>query len=146
MAGSAWSGCYLLMMYYTTVTGWMVSYFGRFLTGAFHGGHGRRRPLAACLERFCLRTRRNGDLDGACGAVGLSGVQRSGCSNGLERVSKIMMMALLALIVVLAVHSLTLPGAAEGMKFYLLPSMDSIRENGLGNLIMDADEPSPSSP
>ena len=61
-----------------------------------------------------------------------------GLRNGLERISKIMMLALLALIALLAVHSLTLPGAREGMKFYLLPSVDSIRENGIGNLIVDA--------
>ena len=48
------------------------------------------------------------------------------------------MLALLALILVLAVHSLTLSGAAEGMKFYLLPSVDTIRENGLGNVITAA--------
>ena len=61
-----------------------------------------------------------------------------GLQKGLERVSKVMMIALLALIMILAVHSLTLPGAAEGMKFYLLPSIESIRKNGLGSLIMDA--------
>ena len=49
-----------------------------------------------------------------------------------------MMLALLALIIVLAVHSLTLSGAAEGMKFYLLPSIDTIRKNGFGSLITDA--------
>ena len=57
---------------------------------------------------------------------------------GLERITKVMMIALLALIVVLAVHSLLLPGAAEGMKFYLLPSAESIRTNGLGNIITAA--------
>ena len=61
-----------------------------------------------------------------------------GLQKGLERVSKVMMLALLLLILVLAVHSLTLSGAAEGMKFYLLPSLDSIRENGLRSLITDA--------
>ena len=43
-------GCFLLMMYYTTVTGWMVSYFGKFLTGAFHAGHGRR-VRCQCIRR-----------------------------------------------------------------------------------------------
>ena len=61
-----------------------------------------------------------------------------GLQKGLERVTKVMMICLLALIVVLAVHSLTLSGAAEGMKFYLLPSVDTIREHGLGSLITDA--------
>ena len=61
-----------------------------------------------------------------------------GLQKGLERVSKYMMIALLALILVLAVHSLTLPGAAEGMKFYLLPSSQSIQSVGLGRIITDA--------
>ena len=61
-----------------------------------------------------------------------------GLQKGLERVTKVMMLALLCLILVLAVHSLTLSGAAEGLKFYLLPSVDSIRANGLGSLITDA--------
>ena len=61
-----------------------------------------------------------------------------GVQKGLERITKVMMIALLALIVVLAVHSLLLPGAAEGMKFYLLPSAESIRTNGLGNIITAA--------
>ena len=61
-----------------------------------------------------------------------------GLKKGLERISKFMMLALLALIIVLAVHSLTLSGAAEGMKFYLLPSIDTIRKNGFGSLITDA--------
>ena len=61
-----------------------------------------------------------------------------GVQKGLERITKVMMLALLALILVLAVHSLLLPGAAEGMKFYLLPSAESIRTNGLGNIITAA--------
>ena len=61
-----------------------------------------------------------------------------GLQNGLERVSKLMMLALLELIVVLAVHSLTLSGAVEGMKFYLLPSLDSVREIGLGSVVTAA--------
>ena len=61
-----------------------------------------------------------------------------GVQKGLERITKVMMVALLALILVLAIHSLTLPGAAEGMKFYLLPSADSIRANGLGHTITAA--------
>ena len=61
-----------------------------------------------------------------------------GVQKGLERITKVMMLALLALILVLAVHSLLLPGAAEGMKFYLLPSAESIRTNGLGDTITAA--------
>ena len=130
------AGCYLLMMYYTTVTGWMVSYFGRFLTGAFTAG----MTAEAVSGVFGTLLSSPGEMAIWTEIVVLLGfvVCSFGLRNGLERISKIMMLALLALIVLLAVHSLTLPGATEGMKFYLLPSVDSIRENGLGNLIVDA--------
>ena len=130
------AGCYLLMMYYTTVTGWMVSYFGRFLTGAFTEG----MTAEAVSGVFGTLLSSPGEMAIWTGIVVLLGfvVCSFGLRNGLERISKIMMLALLALIALLAVHSLTLPGAREGMKFYLLPSVDSIRENGLGNLIVDA--------
>ena len=130
------AGCYLLMVYYTTVTGWMVSYFGRFLTGAFTEG----MTAEAVSGVFGTLLSSPGEMAIWTEIVVLLGfvVCSFGLRNGLERISKIMMMALLALIALLAVHSLTLPGAKEGMKFYLLPSVDSIRENGLGNLIVDA--------
>ncbi len=130
------AGCYLLMMYYTTVTGWMVSYFGRFLTGAFT--EGMTAEIVSGVFGTLLSS--PGEMAIWTEIVVLLGflVCSFGLRNGLERISKIMMMALLALIALLAVHSLTLPGAKEGMKFYLLPSVDSIRENGLGNLIVDA--------
>ena len=130
------AGCYLLMMYYTTVTAWMVSYFGRFLTGAFTEG----MTAEAVSGVFGTLLSSPGEMAIWTEIVVLLGfvVCSFGLRNGLERISKIMMMALLALIALLAVHSLTLPGAKEGMKFYLLPSVDSIRENGLGNLIVDA--------
>ena len=130
------AGCYLLMMYYTTVTGWMVSYFGRFLTGAFTEG----MTAETVSGVFGTLLSSPGEMAIWTEIVVLLGflVCSFGLRNGLERISKIMMMALLALIALLAVHSLTLPGAKEGMKFYLLPSVDSIRENGIGNLIVDA--------
>ena len=130
------AGCYLLMMYYTTVTGWMVSYFGRFLTGAFTEG----MTAEAVSGVFGTLLSSPGEMAIWTEIVVLLGfvVCSFGLRNGLERISKIMMLALLALIALLAVHSLTLPGAREGMKFYLLPSVDSIRENGIGNLIVDA--------
>ena len=130
------AGCYLLMMYYTTVTGWMVSYFGRFLTGAFTA----EMTAEAVSGVFGTLLSSSGEMAIWTEIVVLLGfvVCSFGLRNGLERISKIMMLALLALIALLAAHSLTLPGAKEGMKFYLLPSVDSIRENGLGNLIVDA--------
>ncbi len=129
-------GCYVLMMYYTTVTGWMISYFGKFLTGAFHSGmdsdavSGVFGALLSTPGEMALWT----EVVVAAGLI----VCSFGLQKGLERVSKYMMLALLALIAVLAVHSLTLSGAAEGMKFYLLPSVESIKANGLGSIITNA--------
>ena len=129
-------GCYLLMMYYTTVTGWMVNYFCKFLTGSFHAGmsteeiSGMFGTMLSSPGSMALFT----EIVVVAGLI----VCSFGLQKGLERVTKVMMLALLCLILVLAVHSLTLSGAAEGMKFYLLPSVDSIRANGLGSLITDA--------
>ena len=129
-------GCYLLMMYYTTVSGWMVSYFGKFLSGAFHSGMSTDEVASA----FGAMLSSPGEMALWAEVVVVAGflVCSFGLQKGLERVTKVMMLCLLALILVLAVHSLTLPGAAEGMKFYLVPSMDSIRENGFGSLVTDA--------
>lgn len=129
-------GCYLLMMYYTTVTGWMASYFGKFLTGVFTAG----MDTDSISGVFGSMLAAPGEMAVWTELVVLVGflVCSFGLQKGLERISKIMMLELLALILVLAVHSLTLPGAAEGMKFYLLPSAESIRENGLGTIITDA--------
>ena len=129
-------GCYLLMMYYTTVTGWMVNYFCKFLTGSFHAG----MSTAEISGMFGTMLSSPGSMALFTEIVVVAGliVCSFGLQKGLERVTKVMMLALLCLILVLAVHSLTLSGAAEGMKFYLLPSMDSIRANGLGSLITDA--------
>ena len=129
-------GCYLLMMYYTTVSGWMVSYFGKFLTGAFHSGMSTDEVASA----FGAMLSSLGEMALWAEVVVVAGflVCSFGLQKGLERVTKVMMLCLLALILVLAVHSLTLSGAAEGMKFYLVPSMDSIRENGFGSLVTDA--------
>ena len=130
------AGCYLLMMYYTTVTGWMVSYFTRFLTGTFTDG----MTAADVSNVFASLLSSPGEMTLWTELVVLVGfiVCSFGLRRGLERISKGMMLALLALIVLLAVHSLTLSGAAEGMKFYLLPSIESIQKNGLGSLIVDA--------
>ena len=104
------AGCYLLMMYYTTVTGWMVNYFGKFLTGGFHAGmtgdeiSGMFGTMLGSPGSMVIFT----ELVVVTGLI----VCSFGLQKGLERVTKVMMICLLALIVVLAVHSLTLSGAA----------------------------------
>ena len=129
-------GCYLLMMYYTTVTGWMVNYFCKFLTGSFHAGMSTEE-ISGMFGTMLSSPGSMAIFTEVVVAAGLI-VCSFGLQKGLERVTKVMMLALLVLILVLAVHSLTLSGAAEGMRFYLLPSVDSIRQNGLGSLITDA--------
>ena len=130
------AGCYLLMMYYTTVTGWMVNYFGKFLTGGFHAGmtgdeiSGMFGTMLGSPGSMVIFT----ELVVVTGLI----VCSFGLQKGLERVTKVMMICLLALIVVLAVHSVTLDGAMEGVKFYLVPNLDNIRAAGLGNVIFGA--------
>lgn len=129
-------GCCLLMMYYTSVTGWMVDYFCKFLTGRFTAGMDSEQINGV----FGQMLSSPGELTIYMVVVVVAGflICSIGVQKGLERITKVMMVALLVLIVVLAIHSLTLPGAAEGMKFYLLPSADSIRTNGLGHTITAA--------
>lgn len=129
-------GCCLLMMYYTSVTGWMVDYFCKFLTGCFTAGMDSEQINGV----FGQMLSSPGELTLYMVIVVVAGflICSIGVQKGLERITKVMMVALLGLIVVLAIHSLTLPGAAEGMKFYLLPSAESIRTNGLGHTITAA--------
>ena len=129
-------GCCLLMMYYTSVTGWMVDYFCKFLTGRFTAGMDSEQ-INGVFEQMLSSP---GELTLYMVIVVVAGflICSIGVQKGLERITKVMMVALLGLILVLAIHSLTLPGAAEGMKFYLLPSADSIRANGLGHTITAA--------
>ena len=129
-------GCCLLMMYYTSVTGWMVDYFCKFLTGRFTAGMDSEQINGV----FGQMLSSPGELTIFMVIVVVAGflICSIGVQKGLERMTKVMMVALLGLILVLAIHSLTLPGAAEGMKFYLLPSADSIRANGLGHTITAA--------
>ena len=128
-------GSVVLMMYYTTVTGWMMSYFVKFITGTFTGLSAEAVPnvfvdlLADPFEMgFWMAV-----------AVVLGFVVCSfGLQKGLERISKWMMVALLLLIVVLAVHSILLPGAGEGLSFFLLPDWGRAMDQGLGSVIVAA--------
>lgn len=128
-------GCTLLMMYYTTVSGWMLNYAVKFITGAFDG-------LAAeeVGGVFGAMLASPEQMLGFMGLTVMLGILVCGLGleNGIERVTKVMMLGLLALIVVLAVHSLTLSGAGAGLKFYLLPSLERAREAGLGKIITAA--------
>ncbi|QCT06011.1 sodium-dependent transporter [Ruminococcus bovis] len=129
-------GCYMLMMYYTTVSGWMTSYFYKFATGEFKSGMDSKSvssvfsnltssPIEMLIWIFIIT------------ALGFF-VCSKGVQKGLEKVSKFMMVALLVLIVVLAIHSVTLSGAKEGLSFYLIPDFERVSKIGLGNVITSA--------
>ena len=129
-------GCYLLMMYYTTVSGWMLSYFVKFLTGTFEKGMGAEQ----IGEAFGNMLANPYEMTLFMVIVVLAGfiVCSLGIQKGLERISTVMMSALLVLIMVLAVHSITLPGSGEGLAFYLLPDFKQAAEIGFGNVAVAA--------
>ena len=129
-------GCYVLMMYYTTVSGWMVSYFYKFVTGEFKAGMDAD-ATGSVFSDLLADPKQMGFWMILTVIVGFIICSR-GLQNGLERISKIMMTALLVLIVVLAVHSITLSGAGEGLRFYLIPNLSTVEKVGIGNVISAA--------
>lgn len=129
-------GCYLLMMYYTTVSGWMVGYFFKFATGRFTPG----MDAGQCAEVFGQLLNSPVEMGLWMAATVLLGflVCSRGLRSGLERISKVMMSGLLVLILVLVGHSLTLSGAGEGLRFYLVPNWENVRAAGVGNVVAAA--------
>ena len=141
--GSSWHnfkwgavvGSYLLMMFYTMVGGWMLYYAYRMASGKLSGldADGISGAFGQMLESpgtmsFWMIV-----------AVFVSlGVCALGLQNGIEKITKVMMTLLFILIVVLAIHSVTLPGAMKGVEFYLVPNLDAIEKRGLGPVIFDA--------
>lgn len=129
-------GCLILMMYYTTVSGWMLNYFFKFLGGTFTGSMSAQQTGAV----FNNMLANPGEMGFWMAVTVVAGILvcSIGVQKGLERVSKVMMTALFALIIVLAVHSFTLSGAKEGLAFYLVPNLESVKNVGLGNVIAAA--------
>ena len=126
---------YVLMMFYTMVAGWMLYYCYAMAAGKLAG-----KDSAQVTDYFT-------ELQGSAGTMTLwmvivvvlsFGVCSLDVQRGLEKITKVMMLSLLALIVVLAIHSLTLDGAMEGVKFYLVPDFASMKEIGIGNVIFGA--------
>ncbi|MBP3580464.1 MAG: sodium-dependent transporter [Clostridia bacterium] len=130
------AGNYLLMMFYTVITGWMLNYVVKFATGQFTD----KTPAEV-----------GGIFEGMLGSwtelgfwmiisvlIGF-GVCNLGLKNGVEKITKVMMVALLGIMLVLAVRSLTLGGKAiEGLKFYLVPDFGKIKEAGIGQVLYAA--------
>ena len=129
----ALAGCTLLMMYYTTVSGWMLSYFVKFAAGTFTPGTDSGAVFGAMLS-----SPGEMGLFMALTVIGGFAVCSFSLQKGVERITKIMMIGLLALILVLVVHSLSLPGAGKGLRFYLLPDLQRAKEAGLSKVITAA--------
>ncbi len=134
-AGIFCAGCAVLMIFYTTVTGWMLCYTFDYIFGGVsaldtegigkHFGELVASPWKNVL--FMCVTVTAGSA--VCGA---------GLKNGVERVTKILMSGLFILLLALCVRALFLPGAKEGLRFYLMPSMDAVRETGLSEALVAA--------
>ena len=130
------AGNYLLMMFYTTVTGWMLFYFYRMVT---MGDLMNMTPAEVGNEFANMLG--NGPLLTFWMIVatfaGLS-IVALGLQRGVERVTKTMMSALLIIMLILMIRVLTLPGAGEGLKFYLLPDFAKLKEAGIGEVVFAA--------
>lgn len=128
-------GNYMLMMFYTMVAGWTMYYCYVMATGKLAGA-----GTEQVTEFFGNFQKSTGTMTfWMILAVLLSfGICSLGLRNGVERITKVMMLCLLVLIVVLAVHSATLDGAMEGIKFYLIPNFENMKKAGIGNVIFGA--------
>ncbi|SCW28347.1 neurotransmitter:Na+ symporter, NSS family [Ruminococcaceae bacterium YRB3002] len=142
-SGSRWhlygyvclAGCYLLMMYYSTVSGWMMAYFFKFASGVFSVSE--QGSEAEMFSELLSDPLQNLTFTVAVIVLGFA-VLLFGVQKGLERVTKIMMTGLLGLILILAVNSLTLDKASEGISFYLLPDWKKVWEIGFFKVITSA--------
>ncbi len=124
-------GSFILMIYYTTISGWMVDYFVRFIDGSFNG-----MDAKAVADTFGNMLKDPYELLFYMGLNVLIGfgVCAGGVAKSLEKVTKVMMLGLLGLIMILVVNSLFLPGAEKGLEFYLFPDWSRAVDAGIGNV------------
>ena len=123
------AGNYLLMMFYTTIAGWLLLYFFKIAAGQFDG-----LDQAGVAQAFGSMTARPGIQVAFMAIVVVLGmvICSRGLRNGVEKANKFMMLCLLALLVVLAIRAVTLPGAVEGLRFYLVPNFQNLMYNADG--------------
>ena len=127
------AGNYLLMMFYTCISGWMVLYFIKYLSGSILSAQGDTALGAVFSEtvgNVWLTLGATLTSIAICFLICSLGLQK-----GVERITKWMMVVLFLLMIGLAIYSLTLENAAEGLKFYLVPSWERMREAGIGTII-----------
>ena len=129
------AGNYLLMMFYTTISGWIIYYLVYMVRGDFDN-------LTAEGVGAVFETHTGSVFNNVSGMVLVCllgfGICIMGLQKGVERITKIMMSCLFFIMIALAVRTVTLPGASEGIKFYLLPTLDGVREHGLWTVIHGA--------
>ena len=128
-------GNYLLMMFYTVISGWMIIYFIKYLTGSI-----MRVPPEGLGALFGATVSNpvTGVISTAVVIILCFGVCSMGLQNGVEKITKVMMVLLLALMMGLAVYSCTLSNATEGLRFYLVPSLENIKRAGVMTVMSSA--------
>ncbi|BEU86582.1 sodium-dependent transporter [Selenomonas sp. TAMA-11512] len=129
------AGNYLLMMFYTTVSGWMLLYFFKTATGSFAGlePKGVADAFTGMLADPVLQV-----VPMTLIVVTGFFIVSRGLQSGLERITKVMMLLLFVIMVILAVNSVFLPGAEEGIRFYLTPDFAKMQEHGIVNVAVGA--------
>lgn len=128
-------GNVVIMMFYTTVAGWMLLFFFYTATGTFEG-----KDADAVAQVFQGMLASPGSMIAAMGIIVALGflVCSIGLQNGLERVTKVIMVLLIIIMVILAVNSLFLKGAPEGLKFFLLPDFERMKNAGFADVVVGA--------
>ena len=129
------AGNYLLMMFYTMVAGWMLHYVYLMITGKFVNA-----DTAQVKDTFKNMLNEPGVMMFWTMVIILLcfGICALGLKNGVENITKVMMILLVVLMVVLVFRSVTLPGAEEGLKYYLVPDFKKLSEHGIFNVIFAA--------
>ena len=129
------AGNYLLMMFYTVISGWIFAYIVKMLKGDFvgmdaTGVQSQFNTMVAdpWVQILCL----------AIVVLLGFGICSLGLKNGVEKITKVMMVLLIVLMVALAIHSVTLKGAGEGLRYYLVPDFSKIAERGVATVLFDA--------
>lgn len=132
---SSLMGNYLLMMFYTTIGGWMLIYCLKMLLGEFDGSSVEQvtQIFQNMKDDPVVMTIAMVIVVGGCFGICSAGLQK-----GVEKITKVMMLFLLAIMAALAIHSFTLSGAKDGLSFYLLPDFSKLSEYGIFNAIFDA--------
>ena len=129
-------GNYMLMMFYTTISGWFVVYFCKYLTGSIMVST-TAEQLGGVFGSIVTNPGLNIGVT-ALIILACFGVCAMGLEKGVERITKVMMVMLLVLILGLGIYACTLPGAGAGLKFYLVPTVQPLKEHGAGTVISAA--------